>query len=415
MIQAEVKEKILASVSEESIVEMSKDVISISSPTGQEMEMARYMRSTFEAMGLSVNWQEVEEGRANVVGIWEGAENGKSLMFNGHMDTSYTGQETHLTGVGYKPFPVVKDGVIYGLGIYNMKGALVCYTHAVKALQAAGVRVKGDVLIAAVAGEIEKSQWSDEFLGSQYRGYGTGTHHLVNHGICPDMCILGEPTEMQIVLGHFGSMWVRISTHGPFMHTAFSRDKQCDNAIRRMRLVLDDILEWIPSWEERAVYGGKKAIVNVGCIRGGHPWRASRLPDRCDVHLDLRVPPNLPMTEARRAVKDLLLTLREKYPDFGIEHEIYVTVPGAEIEESHPLIRAIDRGHQLVVGSLPARDHVLWSSDASVMTRYGIASVNYGPSSGLRGADGEKLAIETLVNMSRIYALIIADLCEVAG
>jgi len=72
------------------------------------------------------------------------------------MDTSNTGREDFLTGLGYKPNAVVKNGFLYGLGIYNMKGALVCYTHAVKALQRAAVRLKGDVIIAAVAGEIER-------------------------------------------------------------------------------------------------------------------------------------------------------------------------------------------------------------------------------------------------------------------
>ncbi len=49
----------------------------------------------------------------------------------------------------------------------------------------------------------------------------SGTHYLVNHGILPDMCILGEPTDMQLVLEHFGSMWVRISCTGIYVHTAF--------------------------------------------------------------------------------------------------------------------------------------------------------------------------------------------------
>ena len=73
-------------------------------------------------------------------------------MFNGHMDTSNTGRETYLTGVGYKPNAILKNGMIYGLGIYNMKGALVCYTQAVKALQRAGVKIDGSILIAAVVG-----------------------------------------------------------------------------------------------------------------------------------------------------------------------------------------------------------------------------------------------------------------------
>ncbi|MGH9710122.1 MAG: M20 family metallopeptidase, partial [Candidatus Acidiferrales bacterium] len=193
-MKADFAEAILAQVNAEEIVSMSCDVVNIPSATGEELEMGKYMRAALEAAGMDVVWQEVEPGRANVVGLWEGNGNGKSLMFNGHMDTSNTGRETYLTGLGYKPKAVVKNGMIYGLGIYNMKGALVCYTQAVKALRRAGVKLDGSILIAAVAGEIEKTQWGDEFVGKEYRGYGVGTHYLVNHGILPDMCILGEPT-----------------------------------------------------------------------------------------------------------------------------------------------------------------------------------------------------------------------------
>src|ERR1700682_5897837 len=132
---------ILAQVREDEIVAMCCDVVNIPSPTGEELEMGRYMRKAMEEMGLAVSWQEVEEGRANVVGLWEGAANGKSLMFNGHMDTSNTGRESFLTGLGYKPKAIIRDKMIYGLGIYNMKGALVCYTQAVKAQRRAAPKL----------------------------------------------------------------------------------------------------------------------------------------------------------------------------------------------------------------------------------------------------------------------------------
>ena len=245
-------QKILPQVKEDEIVAMSRDVINIPSPTGEELQMAQYMQSALQQLGLHVTWQEVEEARANVVGRWIGTGGGKNLMFNGHMDTSNTGREDFLTGLGYKPNAVVKDGFIYGLGIYNMKGALVCYTHAVKALQRAGVRLKGDVIIAAVAGEIEKTQWG-EFKGKEYRGYGFGTHYLVNHGMLPDMCILGEPTDMHVVLEHFGSMWVRISCTGIYVHTAFCEGREEMNSIRRMHGLMEPILKWITTWEKQGV------------------------------------------------------------------------------------------------------------------------------------------------------------------
>ncbi len=410
-MKEELANAILDQVREDEIVAMACDVVNIPSPTGEELEMGRYMRSALEETGLAVTWQEVEDGRANVVGHWEGAGNGKSLLFNGHMDTSNSGRETFLTGLGYKPKAVIRDGAIYGLGIYNMKGALVCYLQAVKALMRAGVKLDGDVTIAAVAGEIEKTQWSDEFVGKEYRGYGVGTHHLVNHGVLPDMCILGEPTDLQLVLGHYGTVWVRISTHGHYVHTAFTRGKQSHSSIFRLKEILSSIYDWIAAWEKKASYDGQPGVVNVGCIRGGHPWRVSRTPDRADVFLDVRVPPTMPLKEVRVAVKQLVLELRKKHPDYGIEYETFVSVPGAEISKDHALVKTIEACHQRVFGSPAKHTTVLWDSDASVMTRYGIETLNYGPSSGPRDAEGEKVAIETLVNSAKIYALAAAEIC----
>jgi acetylornithine deacetylase/succinyl-diaminopimelate desuccinylase-like protein len=412
-IDASLANKITSQVREDEIVAMCCDVVNIPSPTGEELAMGQYMRGALTEAGLQVTWQEVEEGRANVIGRLEGAGTGKNLMFNAHMDTSNTGRETYLTGLGYKPKAVLKNGMIYGLGIYNMKGALVCYTQAVKAVQRAGVKLDGDVLIAAVVGEIEKTQWSDEFVGKEYRGYGAGTHYMVNHGVLPDMCILGEPTDMQIILAHYGSVWVRVGVRGNYVHTAFAVGKQKESSIRRMHEVLDSIYEWIPSFEARASYQGKSGIVNIGCIRGGYPWRASRTPDRTDVFLDLRVPPDMPLATARRAAKQLYLDLRKKFPSYGLDFETYISVPGAQIDADHELVKTIDAAHTTIMGSAPKRDTVLWCSDASVMTRFGIETVNYGPSSGPRDAEGEKVAVETFVNITKIYALAIAEICGV--
>ena len=403
-------DRILGAVREKEIVAMACDVINIPSPTGQELQMAEYMRGALHQLGLTVTWQEVEEGRANVIGCWAGSGGGKNLMFNGHMDTSNTGREEFLTGIGYKPHAVVRDDIIYGLGIYNMKGALVCYTHAVKALQHAGVRLKGDLIIAAVAGEIEKTQWGD-YVGKEYRGYGCGTHYLVNHGVLPDMCILGEPTDMHVVLEHFGSMWVRISCSGIYVHTAFCEGREEMNSIRRMHELMDPILQWAAEWEKKAAYGGKKAVVNLGGIRGGHPWRASRTPERTDLFLDVRVPPTIPMSEARRDIQAIFMDLEKKYSDWGLEFETYVSVPGARINANHPMIAAIEANHERVMGKRPERETVTWCSDASVLSRYGIETVNYGPSSGPRDEEGEKVGLKTLVDITKIYALTAAELC----
>ena len=385
--------------------------------TGSEQDMALLMAETFRELGLRVQWQQVEHGRANVLGVLEGAGGGPSLMFNGHMDTSYSGKEPWFAHVpGFQPQPFVRDGRLYGLGISNMKGALACYVEALRALDDAGVRLRGDVLVAAVCGEIEKAQHGDA-QGAEYRGYATGTRHLVTHGGVADMCILGEPTEGKLVLGHFGSLWLRISTRGNFVHTAFSVGRRGENSILRMREVLDAVLEWIPTWEDdpENAYRGVRAVVNVGAIQGGFGWRVSRTPHRTDLFLDVRVPPTKPMPVARRQVLDFVRGLAARFAEYGVEGEVYVTAPGAEVPEDHPVVAAIDASHAEVFGASPERDVTRWFSDASVLTRYGVPTVNYGTSTGLLDTEyGENLAIDGLVKTAQVYALAAQRICGVA-
>src|SRR3954447_18985646 len=237
-------------VDRDRLVETASRMIGVHSFTGDEEGMARLMVELYEEMGLQVQWQQVEDGRANALGTWAGSGGAKSLMFNGHMDTSYSGREPWLRDVpGFQPQAFVRDGRLYGLGISNMKGALACYVEAVHALRDAGVQLRGDVLIAAVCGEIEKTQYG-EAQGAEYRGYAAGSHYLVGHGGAADMCILGEPTEGKVVLGHYGSLWLRVSTKGNFIHTAFTEGKRSSNSLVRMHDVLGAVLEWIPSWED---------------------------------------------------------------------------------------------------------------------------------------------------------------------
>ena len=124
MISGVVHGALLQHVSEERLVDTARELVDIPSPTGHELDMAEHMRALLQELGLSIAWQEVEEGRPNVVGRLAGEGGGPSLMFNGHMDTSYSGSEPHLRGIGFRPRAVVKEGRIWGLGISNMKGAL---------------------------------------------------------------------------------------------------------------------------------------------------------------------------------------------------------------------------------------------------------------------------------------------------
>lgn len=121
------------------------------------------------------------------------------------------------------------------------------------------------------------------------------------------------------------------------------------------------------------------------------------------------------MSAVRNEVFELIRQLDRRFPDYGLEGEVYVSAPGSEIAEDHPLVAAIDEGHTEVFGAAPERDVTRWFSDASVLTRYGIETVNYGTSTGLLDTEyGENLDIDGLVSTADVYARAAQQLCGVA-
>jgi acetylornithine deacetylase len=415
MTGSDLSSTVQKAVNEERLIGTAMDLVAIPSFTGSEQACAEYLVEALADAGMESTLQEIETDRANAVGILRGDDNGRTLMFNGHLDTSYSGKESWLDAPGYRPEPILRDGALLGLGIMNMKGAVACYVEAIRALRDSGVVLKGDVIVAGVAGEIEKAEWG-EYVGAEFRGYGFGTKHLMAHGITADACILGEPTEQKIALGHCGTLWARISTSGPFMHTAFVSGRLEENSILRMQSILDMLREFVPIWEERASYREKRGALNIAAVNGGFPWRASRSPHRTDLFIDMRVPPTMDLVEAESAFSDLVSSMNDRFPEYGITSEVYVSVPGSEIDESDPVIAAIDTGHHQAFGVNAERDHVLWGSDASTLSQHGIPSVNYGPISGaLPGPDGESVPIRSLTGMATSYALAAAEYCGVSS
>ena len=231
------------------------------------------------------------------------------------------------------------------------------------------------------------------------------------------MCLLGEPTEGKVVLGHFGALWLRIRVHGGFIHTAFSEGRRGENSILRMHEVLTAIREWIPTWEDDPAnaYGGAKAIVNVGAIDGGFGWRVSRTPHHTDLCLDVRVPPTKPMSVARREVLDLVRDLAGGSPTTASRARSTSRRPARRSRRGTRSSRRSTRRTPTVFGEPPGRDVTRWFSDASALTRYGVPTVNYGTSTGLMDVDlGENLEIEGLVRTAQVYAQVATKVCGVA-
>ena len=91
-------EKVLEQLDRERLIEIATRAADIVSITGEESEIAHYLGGEFEQLGMEVKYQEVEEGRPNVIGTLKGSGGGATLMFCAHMDHFDNPQPTVVTG-----------------------------------------------------------------------------------------------------------------------------------------------------------------------------------------------------------------------------------------------------------------------------------------------------------------------------
>ncbi len=189
------------------------DMVNIASPTGRERPLAEYIVGRLLKAGFRAHLQNVSENRPNAVGVRPGSGDGVNLMFTGHMDTSYDGDEDYLHGDGHKAKSICRDGWVWGLGANNMKSGSASALVAVEAICRENIDLRGDLLYGAVVGETEKAP-VDEFSGTAVSGYGVGTRHMVLHGISADYAILCEPTNLRVCTANMGVIWAKISAPG---------------------------------------------------------------------------------------------------------------------------------------------------------------------------------------------------------
>jgi acetylornithine deacetylase len=415
---SELAARAIEHVDRERLIKLVMDLVDIPSPTGEEKDMANAVYAELQAAGFDATLQPIGDDRYNAIGRLQGRGGGKSLMFNGHLDTSFGPEQAHR-GIGYEcKATLIDDEWIYGMGSFNMKSAMGTYIVASEAIQKAGITLAGDIVIAGVAGEIEKSP-VNEYEGRKYQGYGVGTKYAITHGAVADFCILGEPTNMMLIPRHCGTTWIKITVPGRLIHTAWSNVDT--NAINKSRMVLDAIHEWIPDYCRRNSVGDFQPRVNVSAIEGGWPWRGARTPDNCCIYMDVRTLPDSLPVEAYNEVRDVIRRVVGEHPELeGTRADIFVSAPGTSIADDHELIRTITEAHTQQLGKAPETGIETWYSDAAHMNRYGIPTVNYGSAGRIRSGgggfsthQGEAVHIGDMLDIIKVYIQTMITLCGV--
>ncbi len=137
----------------------------------------------------------------NVIGRIKGGR-GPSIQFNCHMDQVDIGDRASWL---HDPFGgEVVDGVVWGRGASDTKGAMAVQIHALGRLKKFNIPLSGDVFMVCVVQE-ETGSWGTKFLLDHFK---------------TDLAVLGEATTNQVANGHRGRTEILIEFTGSSVHAA---------------------------------------------------------------------------------------------------------------------------------------------------------------------------------------------------
>ena len=175
---------------------------------GGESACNRELANYYGKIGCETDLWEEASGRANLVGVLKGAGGGKSLIFNGHIDTVPPGDDREWDE-GNPYSGKVLDGKLYGLGACDMKGGIVAQWVAAKALADCGIRLRGDLILESVVGE-------------ETMDHGAGTSAAIKRGYRADGAIVGEPTggagNLAVSPASPGLLFMKVTCDGVATH-----------------------------------------------------------------------------------------------------------------------------------------------------------------------------------------------------
>jgi acetylornithine deacetylase/succinyl-diaminopimelate desuccinylase-like protein len=432
MVDPKAAETILSAIKEDDVTAVVMDLVSIPSPPGRERAAADFVLNWFRKQGIESQRQEIAGDRCNAVGMIKGQGGGRSLTLNGHIDTAFAGEEDDGAVLGletgapeYQPRAFLKDGRIYGQGVTNDKGSVAAFMVAGKAIAASGLVLKGDLLLAAVCGEIERAP-VDEYQGADYLGFGYGTRHLLTYGGMTDMAIVTEPCKSEnsqfgVTWGLPGGLYLKVSLFGRPLYAPYTRREAKENAVVTAARVIEAMEAWGASFEAANRYEFENGVivpkVNLGAIRGGLPYKPNYSPGVCNLYVDIRVPPQRDPVDVVHEIDEVLKGLRL---ELGYRLEVYRSQRGyhTPYERVSPVVEAVQEAHAMLfdgarMGKTIATANSTWN-DLNLYSERGIPAVKCGvlPESEATGKARLSLRPRDLTNLAKLYAMAAFQLCN---
>ncbi|MGQ0604217.1 MAG: M20/M25/M40 family metallo-hydrolase, partial [Anaerolineales bacterium] len=295
---------------------------------------------------------------------------------------------TDTVGVDGMPDPfsaTVREGRMYGRGAYDMKGSLAACLAALKALADAGERLRGDVLLAAVADE-------------EYASLGTA--EVLRH-VRVDSAIVTEPTEMDICLAHKGFLWLEVETTGRAAHgSRFDEGVDANLRMGRFLAQLDQLERELRRREPHPLVGPPS--LHAATLQGG--TELSMYAARCQLQIERRTLPGETELQVLAELQAIVDKLATADPTFKATVKTLLVREAMEVSPEAPLVNAITQAATDRLGQRPRYVGRPFWMDAALLTAAGIDTVVMGPSGAGAHAKEEWVNLHSVEEMAHILA-----------
>ena len=375
----------------EDIVSLCADLVAARSvnPDGDTRDAAAVVAAALQRFGIQARLERAVPTMPSVVAELDSGRPGRHLVLNVHLDTMPAGDETAWAVPIYEL--TRREGLLYGLGMGNMKGAAAAMVHAVGLLAENPDAWNGRITFTAV---------SDEVVFGE-----NGAAHLLRSipGLAGDGLICGEgPGFKRLSIGEKGVLWLELSATGVAGHS--SSIKQGKSATARLAAVIAEVdrLNGMRVAVPAELSGlfpdddpGFELTANVGTIAAGTFIGQVAVDGRAEI--DLRIPPGMTTDQAQRMVTDIAdsagVTVRRIKgwdPNW--------TAPNSELGRAwNSASTALGLDAPVLAVRLPA-------SDASRWRLLGVPALCYGPQPTLSAGVDDHAEEDEVLRCAALYA-----------
>ncbi|WP_045390891.1 M20 family metallopeptidase [Falsirhodobacter sp. alg1] len=381
------------------------------SETEGETVLVKRMVEEMDAIGVNAHVHAFgEKGRCNAIGTLKGTGGGKSLMFNGHLDTNPVTEGWTVDPWG----GLVDDKFIYGIGVSNMKSSDAAFFCAVRAIQQAGIRLKGDVVLTYVVGELQG---------------GVGTEAVLRDGLRADYFINGEPSDLVAVTMHSAALKFQIELTGHTRHLS-KREEAVDALVAGCDLVgrLNAMtFTGAASDEHASVNRCHVGVFKAALGRDLEEWRPPQVADVCILKGSSRYAPGQTREGVLADMEVELSRLRDRFPGLQtklismdtMQEKGLALMPPFEVKKDSRIVAAINAAYKEVLGTeqptgaiTPTR---FYGSDAGHLYELGgMEGIVCGSGGRYNTMPDERVDIVDYIALIKVYMLTILNICEIS-